>query len=244
VATVYGEWEVSPDTRTGRICLVKLNNEGTVIWQKKIGPKMYHCNLRNIRETISGDMIVSGFYYPDTISEFVINGLLYKFTKEGDSIWFRNYYYSTQQYDQNLLYDVYPCQDKGYIAAGFAWPDIPGTNEKLWIIKVDSMGCDTAGCATGTHVYELPVMEKHELVKIYPNPAHEYVIFQLINFFPITMVSRSQILITNSYGQPIAQIPVTGNKTIFDCSHLPSGIYFYQFQTTQRTYSGKFLITR
>jgi hypothetical protein len=53
-------------------------------------------------------------------------------------------------------------------------------SEKLWIIKVYSMGCDTAGCATGTHVNELPVLEKQELVKIYPNPAQDYIIVELL----------------------------------------------------------------
>ena len=51
ITTVYGEWIVSPGTRTGRIYLVKVNNEGVTIWQKKIATKMYHCNIGNIQET-------------------------------------------------------------------------------------------------------------------------------------------------------------------------------------------------
>lgn len=170
ITSVYGEWIVSPGTRTGRICLVKVNNEGVTIWQKKIAPKMYHCNIRNIQETVSGDIVSSGFYYADTTNDFILNGWFYKFSKEGDSVWMRDYYHFNDQYDENLLYDVSPCQDKGYIGIGYSRPFSPGSTEKMWVIKVDSMGCDTAGCATGVFTKELSFINDRNICA-YPNPA-------------------------------------------------------------------------
>jgi hypothetical protein len=81
-------------------------------------------------------------------------------------------------------------------------------------------------------------------INIYPNPAQDYIVFELSGKSSSMADNKPQILITNSYGQPITQIPVTGNKTIFDCRHLPPGIYFYQYRMNEKSYSGKFLITR
>lgn len=241
MATVYGEWIIAPGARTGRIFLVKIDSDGNTIWSNKIGPKRMEIYMKNLSSTNDGNLIASSFFMDDTTSDYPYIGNLYKFTQEGDSIWMRDYYYYNNQYDWNMLYDVYPCSDKGHIGVGLARPDI-GT-EKLWIIKVDSMGCDTAGCATGTWISEFFFSGGGQVedLLVYPNPAHDYVIFQLINSLLIPKITSCQILITGSFGKPINQIPVTGNKTIFDCHHLPAGIYFYQFQTNEKTYSGKFL---
>ena len=170
VTTVYGEWIVSTSTRTGRIYLAKVNNDGSTIWDKKIGPRMYHCNVRNIRETNDGNIISTGFYYYDTISEFMLDGWMYKFTQNGDSIWMRNYYYYHDQYDINMLYDAYPTSDNGYITIGKARPDQGGSTNKMWIIKVDSMGCDTPGCITTVINEEIFANVKGKL-RVWPNPT-------------------------------------------------------------------------
>jgi hypothetical protein len=244
VATVYGEWIFSYETRAGKQCIYKVNQQGQTIDIYYPGGTRLINHLRNFRKTENGYIMTGFSYETDSVSYQYHSGWMMKLDNNLDSLWYRDYYYSNNESDQNLLYDMFPCQDKGYIGAGFAWPDIPGTNEKLWVIKVDSMGCDTAGCATGTFVYELPKMERQELVKVYPNPAHEYVIFQLINFLPIRRISRGQIFITNSFGQPVAQLPVSGDKTTWDCHAINPGIYFYLFQTKEKTYTGKFLIIK
>ena len=142
VATTYGEWVVSPSSRTGRICLVKVNTEGITIWQKKIGPKMRRCYIDNIRETLSGDIISTGFSYHDTIS-FTYTGWMYKFSQEGDSIWLRDYNFYNNQYDWNMLYDAYPCTDKGFISIGLARPDM-GT-EKFGLSRLTAWGAIQRG---------------------------------------------------------------------------------------------------
>ena len=93
-----------------------------------------------------------------------------KINNDFDSIWYHDYTYYSNIYDENLLFDIYPCEDNGYVAIGQARPDMD--NNKMWVIKVDSMGCDTPGCATGVQVFELPENGLGEL-RIWPNPVRD-----------------------------------------------------------------------
>ena len=226
VATVYGEWIVSPSTRTGRIYLIKVNSDGETIWEKKIGPKMYHCINKNLRKTNDGNLVSTGFYYQDTISEFILDGWLYKFSQEGDSIWMRDYYYYNNQYDVNIFYDATPTSDNGYIAIGKARPDVGGTNNKMWIVKVDSMGCDTPGCATGVQVFELPVANRSEF-KVWPNPTSNRFTVHSSQF---TVHEEIIIRVYNSQGIKVEEIDIPEMKETItiNVQSWSKGIYFVQ----------------
>jgi hypothetical protein len=238
ITTTYGEWVVSPQSRTGRICIIKLNNEGTSMWQKKIGPKMRQCYIRNISESLSGDIIATGFSYHDTVS-FTYTGWMYKYTKEGDSIWMRDYYHYVQQYDQNMLYDAYPCTDKGYVGIGLAHPDM-GT-EKLWIIKVDSMGCDTPGCATGVFTKELSFNNDRN-ISAFPNPAETEITLAFQN----TEHHNNQLLLCyNIYGQKVhsEKIYKGQQQTRLNISGWSKGIYLAIIRNNQSiTGQSRFII--
>ena len=227
VLTVYGEWEVSPTSRTGRIFMIKLDNNGNTIWQEKIGPKDRNVYLKNLRLAQDEDLIVAGWVYNDTVSEFIYEGLLYKFDQQGDSIWMRNYYYYHNQYDINRFYDVCPTTDNGYIAIGKARPDQGGNSEELWIIKVDSMGCDTPGCATGVQVFEVPESKKTELI-VWPNPTNgEFEVW--CSKFEVK--GERTIKVYNSQGIKVEEIKVPENSESMqiDVSHFPNGLYYLQY---------------
>jgi hypothetical protein len=96
-------------------------------------------------------------------------------------------------------------------------------------------------------MYEVGNIDRFEekiIFNIFPIPANNNVIFESSKYSSFRSSTENKILITNSFGQPITQIPFTGNKTFYDCRHLPPGIYFYQFQTNEKTYSGKFMIIK
>lgn len=245
--TCYADSMAGIDDAWRRFNILKLDIEGNILWNRKYGESFYDNYVVNIKSTNDGGYICGGGRFnTESLNLPGILGWLMKLNEEGDSSWYQEYYYLNNSFnDLNYIYDFNQTSDGGYIACGELVDPISPHSQDAWIIKVDSMGCDTPGCATGTWISELfPFGDgQGDDLRVYPNPAHEYIIFQLINFIPIRQITCSQILITNSFGQPIAQIPATSNKTIFDCSHLPSGIYFYQFQTNQKSFSGKFLKT-
>jgi len=81
-------------------------------------------------------------------------------------------------------------------------------------------------------------------ISVFPNPANDYVIFESFGFSALGNGTQNKIQITNAFGQPVAQWLFMDDKTTWDCRQLPPGIYFYQFQTTEKTYTGKFLIIK
>ncbi|MCK4569382.1 MAG: hypothetical protein KAT76_03775, partial [Bacteroidales bacterium] len=99
-------------------------------------------------------------------------GWLLKIDENGDSLWYREYhYYTGTEFDFNELYDLCLSPDGGYAMVGqvSTWIE-PQT---AWVIKVDSLGCDTPGCATGMNIYA-PRGAENEALWIYPNPANAY----------------------------------------------------------------------
>ncbi|MCD4731921.1 MAG: T9SS type A sorting domain-containing protein [Bacteroidales bacterium] len=227
VATVYGEWIHTSMIRTGRLYLVKIDNDGNTIWDKKIGPKRRSINLKNFRHTLDENMVATGWSYTDTISEWIYDGWIYKFTQEGDSIWWRDYYHYHNQYDRNFFYDVSPTSDKGYIAIGKARPDQGGSTNKMWIVKVDSMGCDTPGCIT-TVIPELsPSVRGQGEVKVWPNPTNSKFEVRSLKF---EVAGNKIIRVYNSQGLKVEDIEVPkGKETIVvNVQGWTKGMYFVQ----------------
>ncbi len=151
---------------------------------------------------------------------------LLKIDENLDSIWMRKYSHFNELYDHNLLYDAYPTTDNGYIAIGKARPDMGGNN-KMWIVKVDSMGCDTPGCATGVQVFELPAngMEK---LKVWPNPTNSKFEVRSLKF---EVAGNKIIRIYNSQGVKVEEIKIPeGIESMeVDVSKYTNGLYYLQY---------------
>ena len=142
-----------------------------------------------------------------------------------DSIWYRDYSYYNNLYDDNFLYDISKCQDNGYIAIGKARPDMG--DSKMWIVKVDSMGCDTPGCATGVHMFEFPVVIGEE-IKVWPNPAKSKLKVESKKF---KVKGEKVIRIYNLHGVKAGEIkiPEVIESMEVDVSKYTNGLYYLQY---------------
>lgn len=230
VVTVYGEWIVAPNSRTGRIMLVKIDTEGNTLWQKKIGPKEGNVYLKSLNQTLDNNLIVAGRAYNDTITDWIYEGLLYKFSMDGDSIWMRDYGYLSDQYDRNYFYDVYPTSDNGYIASGWC-KQSSGGNDSLWIVKVDSIGCDTPGCATGVQVFEMPYLFNIVLT-VWPNPVSDWLNIEFSNTTEgLYLRDKTFIWIYDSQGIKVKEVNVPENTEmhVIDVSYFKNGLYYLQY---------------
>jgi len=98
-------------------------------------------------------------------------GVMMKLTPNGDSVWARYYSYGAftdvGQFERMILTD-----DGGFLAVGYYYPFPPpaGTGSRPWIVKMDSLGCDTPGC----HLISIEerVLSIQEL-EVFPNPFSE-----------------------------------------------------------------------
>ena len=80
-------------------------------------------------------------------------------------------------------------------------------------------------------------------LKVYPNPAGDYIHFNLIGSTPFC---ETKITIFNVLGQFIDEIifPAGQQEVTFPIAHLAAGIYSYVLTNQQLIKSGKMLITR
>ncbi|HOX78718.1 MAG TPA: hypothetical protein PLW31_11865 [Bacteroidales bacterium] len=254
VGTSYADSMLTPDVPMSRINIIKLNNSGTIIWNKKFGQSKPNNLLRKIRILDDGSIIAVGATNkydpePDRI------GWIFKTSAQGDSIWYREYVHLSGYESRNYLYDVIPTSDNGLIACGYVDPYPPDTGSTdTWVIKLDSIGCEFAGCDTTVGIKDddknvrLYDVDKSNL-DIWPNPASGIVDCRL----PIVDLRGDwTLMIYDIFGRtapipgPFRQLAEKGEvRWSFDVSGLPTGIYFISIlQDGRRVKGGKFMVSR
>ncbi len=209
------------------INIQKIDLEGNVIWDKRYGPSDYDNRLSNIRQTFDGGYIVAGHVFTGGYPNPWMSGWLMKLNAEGDSLWYRTYYNVNGTYDLNYLYDVIPTTDNGFAACGQVWGTVTGNTQHAWAIKVDSMGCDTPGCVTGTSVVELSPYggSRGEVFHIWPNPASSRLNVQS---YELCVEGQKAITVFDIYGRKVQEIKVPARtETIsIDVENWGRGLYF------------------
>jgi hypothetical protein len=75
-------------------------------------------------------------------------------------------------------------------------------------------------------------------LRVYPNPASEYVVFEFQNPMP----SSGTITISDIIGRQVDTLPLTGEKTVWQTEGVKPGVYLYRLQTGQGRAGGKLMI--
>jgi len=226
--------------------LVNIDFAGNIIWQNPLGGS-YSESGSNIIQTSDGDLIsivstysnngdVSGNH---SLSEYKSDIWFVKLNSEGEL--------STQQCfggigSEIVEFGVVKKSDNNFVIAGKSnyGPSYDvgcaphgnlGTDTDYWVFEIDSL--DTTG-AIENH-YE------NDLVRVFPNPAKDYVEFQVYGFrFQIGSVIR----VLSVMGEEVACLPVEGERTFWNCGKIDNGIYFYFLQAGDEKYSGKVVVHR
>lgn len=191
------------------------------IWKKTYGTAQYINNLYDAVINMDGSILTSG-RYADSVSVMAYancntNGVLLKINTNGDSLWMRQYDNHGLQ-PPNMPWDemfkgIERTRDGGYIACGLPYykPD-----PKLWVIRVDSMGCFNTSCTPSN--IGLNELKLDEFVKIYPNPASSFLIVESLNN------DAEEIQIEDINGRMILKHSLSAGNTI-DVSSFPNGVY-------------------
>jgi len=195
--------------------------------------------MKNFRKVDNGYILTGFSYETDTISMALYTGWGMKIDNNLDSVWYHDYHPYNNLYDDNFLYDISPTTDNGYIAIGKARPDVGGSTNKMWIMKVDSMGCDTAGCATGTFVEELSPSGggQGEELYLYPNPAMDYIIVELNK----TNLNGVNLSLYDNGGKLVKQtvIPARTQDYVIALKGMKPGIYIIKAAMDGKDIGGK-----
>jgi len=245
-----------------KIKFIKYDQDGDTIWERLYGIAFQINMLRNIITLHDGSFIAVGYANSNTIAG-PIESWLFKINSNGDSLWFRNYcHYTTSTLD--YLYDIFETSDHGLIACGQSSRAEPGPEgiQRMWIIKLDSAGCEEPGCDSTVAIFEeqggREAGRQGGLV-VWPNPASGMVDFR----WPIFDGRGDlRLVIYDIFGRPvnITNISSTlqgggreGGKSTgqgemiwtFDVSALPPGLYLVVLKDGNRIIaSAKLVVAR
>jgi hypothetical protein len=229
------------------VWIVKVDFNGNIIWQNAIGGSKSEATS-NIFQNSNNDIIsfastqshdgdVSGNH---SLSEYDHDIWMVKLNNEGELL--------SQQCigglaNEQVNFGVIQKSEYNYVIAGQTdygpsddvQCDPHGTiNSDFWVFEIKD---------TTVGISQTP---QNETLKVYPNPANNYVVFETENTKGVagnTGIKQSHtITITNTYGQQIAQLQVKDNKTVWDTRSINSGVYFYSLMIAGEFNSGKVIV--
>ncbi|MBC8487028.1 MAG: T9SS type A sorting domain-containing protein, partial [Bacteroidetes bacterium] len=260
VFTAYGGSDDGDLTGSGwhgldDIWVVRIDFLGNIIWQKCFGGSRYE-TARNIYKTNEGGYIVIGKTQSHdgdvignhTLSEYDSDIWLVKLNSEGELIW--------QQCiggigHEKVNFAVVKKSDVDFVIAGQTdngpsynvectpygiYGDLPD----VWVFEVKDT---TTAIQTN-----LSFAEK---LKVYPNPARDYVVFEfsssvISNWWAgqsVSVRNPPAIQITNIFGLIVENnLPITNGMAVWYCSKINPGLYFYRLYNNDEIKTGKIII--
>lgn len=148
--------------------IIKVDTMLNTIWEKEL-PSLKQNNgfsFASLWDNERKQLMTTAGYYDNT----PICGL-FAIDTTGNIRWQQEYYTRTDA--PQYLYDIQKTSDGGYIMCGNALPNETNPISSFWVIKTDSVGC-VVHCITGVDDISPPLEGLGE-VKLYPNPAHDFV---------------------------------------------------------------------
>jgi hypothetical protein len=199
--------------------LMKIDSAGVQQWIKyfTLGttPNDWIPSVKQLPDS-SFVMIGSGEYGATTHW----SGFLIKADKNGDLIWQR--VYEGEPTIPNYFYGFNTTSDGGFIITG-QYNHIGVPYQNLWLVKTDSLGCDSVSCSFSTAVEEKAPFEDLGVI-IYPNPTTGILTIELKN----ETTGLLKIEIYNLLGEKVYNKLVTQNS--ININHLDNGVYFIQLK--------------
>ena len=220
--TSTGVGIITPDESYRRIRLLKLNNQGVVIWDRMYSKQYAISALNNIVVLPNGDIVATGFYYPSNSQQTDTWGWILKTNSQGDSLWMREHYYFNGDANANRLYDIKQTPDGGFIACGEV-DSMPAVPQSIWVLKLDSFGCLVPGCQN-VGMMEV-ILQDNEQVFVFPNPANTEVNIRLPENFG---KNAQQARLFDHLGREVLRQPLSSGEPThtLNIASLPAGIYY------------------
>nr|MBK9651296.1 T9SS type A sorting domain-containing protein [Bacteroidota bacterium] len=231
--------QYDPNTFIENPWIIKVDTGGNIIWQTKVQITGM-CNPWWAKETSKGDIVSAGSCQnPNTQID---EGSIFLLDSVGNLKWERSF---AQGNDHAYFRDVIETSDSGFICAGFCFEGASG-GQDAWLVKLDSAGCDSAGCAIYTGLPGVAPLSNGEGpgVRLFPNPTKEIFYIKFPHQF---FADTYTVTVTNMQGQVLHHQKYVYNlrqdMPIF-VNNLASGMYLVTIKVEDKTYVKKLLIER
>jgi hypothetical protein len=201
--------------------IAKLNENGNLLWEKFYSYDDQYHDVFGVTTIFdkNGNMTLAGHTYDRSGLNRPL-GWLVKLNANGDSLWTRKLRIRDRDH---YLVDMKQTNDGGFILGGYVFSSSTGGDtQDLWVIKVDSMGCDVAHCVTGINN---TLGASWGSVSVYPNPAFDYLTFDI----DYSLYNNPEVMLYDSFGKLVLKQKLNNSVTTIDISLLQKGVYFYQF---------------
>ena len=184
-------------------------------------------SVRQVKENDDGSFICVGF--GRNILDGKLEGFFMKMNSNGIKQWSRRYRHATGAIANNYLHDVIQTPDGGWAAVGYR-NDTGVSDQDVWVIKVDSMGCLEPGCHLIDGIETIVDGLQHSM-QVFPNPVQDLLNIRWdlpLDFQPSNFPNQ-QLVIIDMTGREVYRESINGISNGFghsiDLSSLASGMY-------------------
>ncbi len=216
-----------------QMMLTKWNAVGGIVWQKRSHFNYFTATL-DFELLPDGSMVGSG--------TVLLEAVLAKFSASGDSLWSRSY---APTHGGSYLYDVQPTSDGGFVATGTTYRYDPidtafQTNQLIWVVKTDSLGCVVPGChQVGVQEYAL---DMNEHLRVWPNPVGGQLWFSFEPPAGLQPNGSLRAVLLDALGREVLSTTFTGASGQLATDNLPCGTYHLHLSDGRRWLAGKTIV--
>lgn len=234
-----------------QIRVVKMDNNGNELWTKDYGESIMWNQVWNITHLPDNTYLIGGDVYINDTSTYgwgYSRAFLLKINEDGDSLWMRDYIYEDEfgtQYNYFNYANSGPDESLLMIGCSHNFFN-PTASQSMWIMRLDSLGCDTPECNPFVGVKKPGIMKEGN-IRIFPNPANQYIEIAIPEEYTSGNISNPIVRFYDLNGKLVQEsIPdYQGFSYICNTQALKPGIYFVQLIDRNCILgSGKLLIIR
>lgn len=162
-----------------QIRVVKIDNNGNEVWTKDYGESIMWNQVWSITHLPDNTYLIGGDTWINDTSTYgwgYSRAFLLKINENGDSLWMRHYIHEDEYGTQyNYFSHANSGSDESLLMIGCSHNFFnPTAEQSMWIMRLDSLGCDTPECNPFVGVKKPGIMKEGN-IRIFPNPANQYI---------------------------------------------------------------------
>ena len=206
--------------------LLKFDTAGNILSDKKIDLGMGNLSdeFTKIITLDNGGFLISGHSEGITSTSTQL-GTLTKIDTAGNILWKRSYNFNASRF--LFFYDLKPTLDGGFIMTGTGLDAARNNNQDVWVVKVDSMGCEQWQCSGVGIEEEKPQEKPKNALHIYPNPATDWV---NVDYTLPDKQTNATLLLKTLQGTRLDSYVLKNNEGTqqINCKNYENGVYVLQ----------------